>query len=424
MLHILMLSAEYPPTHQGGQGVHAAELVTGLGQRGHQVTVFAFTPQAPQVVQPQEKVTVHLVAPQVFSFQTEMSQQLKRFNEELLIYCQNYFTEQTRPHLIHCQDWQLFPVAQALRQQWGIPIVGTVHLLDEPLRRWWGETPHPDSAAQENRFSREVDLLITVSHSMAEIIAAAHQQPAQKIRVVHNGFDNHPFARAALSITAREKLRRTIAAPEEKIIVFAGRLAPAKGLSAFFAAAFQVTQLLDNVRYLVIGEATTRAAAQMMDALQQQYTALQPKIKMLGKIPRRQLAMLYQVADIAVVPSIYEPFGYAAAEAMAAGVPVIASNTGGLAEIITHGETGLLVPTFVDEAGVHHVDAAALAEAQLRLLRDSSLAAKLAWAGKQRVLCDFTLDKMVTETIQVYHNTLNSWPTKTRNAELEPEIEP
>lgn len=424
MLHILMLSAEYPPTHKGGQGVHAGELVAGLGQQGHQVTVFAFTPQVTQVAQPQERVSVHLVAPQTISLQAEMSQQVKRFNEELLLYCQNYFAEQTRPHLIHCQDWQLFPVAQALRQQWGIPIVGTVHLLDEPLQRWWGETPHPDSAAQENRFSHEVDLLITVSHSMAEIIAAAHQQPASKIRVVHNGFNHRPFNQAALSIAAREKLRRTIAAPEEKIVLFAGRLAPAKGLTAFFAAASQVLNVMGHVRYLVIGEATTRAAAQMMDALQQQYMALQPKIKMLGKIPRRQLAMLYQVADIAVVPSIYEPFGYAAAEAMAAGVPVIASNTGGLAEIIIHHETGLLIPIYVDKEGIHQVDAAALAEAQLTLLRDSSLATKLALAGRQRVLCDFTLDKMVAETIQVYHDTLNSWHTKTRNAELETKVEP
>lgn len=410
MLHILMLSAEYPPTHKGGQGVHAAELVAGLGQQGHRVTVFAFTPQAPQIVQPQEKVTIHLVAPQTISLQAEMSQQLSLFNEDLLTYCRNYFTSQARPpDLIHCQDWQLFPVAQALRPQWGIPIVGTVHLLDEPLQRWWGETPHPESAAQENRFSHEVDLLITVSHSMANIIAAAHQQPAQKIRVVHNGFDHRPFTQTALSTAAKENLRRTIAAPGEKIVLCAGRLAPAKGLSAFFAAASQVLSVLDNVRYLVVGEATTRAAAQMMDGLQRQYAAIQPKIKMLGKIPRRQLALLYQVADVAVVPSIYEPFGYAAAEAMVAGVPVIAANSGGLAEIITHGETGLLVPTFVDGEGVHHVDAAALAEAQLTLLQNISLAAKLAWAGKQRVLCDFTLDKMVTETIQVYRDALQGY---------------
>ena len=408
-LHILMLSAEYPPTHKGGQGVHTAELVTGLGQHGYQVTVFAFTPQAPQVTQPQDKVTVHLVAPKTISFPTEMSQQIEVFNDELLVYCQNCFATQTRPpDLIHCQDWLLFPVARALRQQWGIPIVGTVHLLDEPLQRWWGETPHPDSVFQESRFSHEVQLLITVSHSMAEIIAAAHQQPAQKIRVVHNGFDSRPFAQAALSAPAREKLRSTIAGPKEKIVLFAGRLTPAKGLTALFAAASQVISSLDNVRYLVIGESATRAAAQMMDELQRQYDELKPRLKLLGKIPRRQLAMLYQVADVAVVPSIYEPFGYAAAEAMAAGVPVVASNTGGLAEIITHGETGLLVPTYIDETGRHQVDEAALAEAQLTLLQNPSLAEKLGKAGQQRILCDFTLDKMVIETIQAYGHVLST----------------
>src|SRR5262249_32857074 len=104
--------------------------------------------------------------------------------------------------------------------------------------------------------------------------------------------------------------------------------------------------------------------------------------------------------------SVYEPFGYAAVEAMAAGVPVIASRAGGLAEIIQDGVNGLLVPVHVSDDGLHRVDVGELAAAQIRLLRDPALAQRISRAGRQNVANTFNVEAMTAATIRVYKQTI------------------
>ena len=107
---------------------------------------------------------------------------------------------------------------------------------------------------------------------------------------------------------------------------------------------------------------------------------------------------------MAVVPSLYEPFGYAAVEAMCLGVPVIASRTGGLTEIIEHGRTGLLVP--LTTGGDCDVDVPILTKMQERLLADRNLARRLGVAGRVRAESEFTVQRMVDRTHAFYGRLL------------------
>jgi glycosyltransferase involved in cell wall biosynthesis len=111
-----------------------------------------------------------------------------------------------------------------------------------------------------------------------------------------------------------------------------------------------------------------------------------------------------------VVPSIYEPFGYAAVEAMAAGKPVVASNTGGLAEIIEDEKSGLLVPLVPLDAqtGIYDVDVSGLVSAQLRICEDPELAGRLGERARERILALFNVDQMVEGTLKIYSKIVES----------------
>jgi len=130
---------------------------------------------------------------------------------------------------------------------------------------------------------------------------------------------------------------------------------------------------------------------------------------MLGKLPRHKLAALYKIADVALVPSVYEPFGYAAIEAMAAGVPLIATAAGGLAEIVDHEKTGLSVPVHAEGNGVRAVDVPSLASATRRMLQDEGFARQMALAAGEKVKKIFGLETMVRDTRAIYEAAISEF---------------
>jgi glycosyltransferase involved in cell wall biosynthesis len=419
-----MLSLEYPPDIVGGLGTHVFELITGLAQTDSVVDLLAFSPRNSKVVETPE-TRVHFIAPSAatrhFIQQTTMVHRAVTealcFNHELTAYGQKLIEKQRPgPDLIHCHDWFTFPAAIELKRRFGIPVVGTIHILNHPIVRRWGMLPDQEVEQQERNNYCQADTLITVSESMREIIRSTYELPADRIHVVHNGLDVQPFMKTALSPAGLGRLRQSIAALDEKIVIFAGRLTPQKGIAPLFAAAAQVLEQYPKVRYLIIGEPDAPDSEQMVQQLLDQYPSLKEKIKLLGKVSRKQLAILYQIADIALVPSVYEPFGYAAVEAMGAAVPVVATRVGGLAEIIEDGKTGLLVPVQAVEGDLHQVDEKALVAAQLALLRDGLLAKQIGAAGQRHVADKFNLQAMARSTMRVYRHAISDFRARNGGA--------
>jgi glycosyltransferase involved in cell wall biosynthesis len=136
------------------------------------------------------------------------------------------------------------------------------------------------------------------------------------------------------------------------------------------------------------------------------HAGLGARIKLLGKLPRGQLRYLHRIADLALVPSIYEPFGFTAIETMASGVPVIVSAAGGLAEIVRDGESGRHVPVHPVAGGERAVAAEALAAAQLALLADPDSAQRLGQAGQRRVAELFQVARMIDGNLDCYRRLL------------------
>lgn len=406
-LKVMILALEYTPEESGGVGTHAFELARGLSCAGCRVTVLAYTSGEPTTIRA-PNLTVYLIAPSTANAaQLSIVQGILAFNADLVARASAVIAgDDQRPDIIQYYNWITFPAASQLRQLFQIAIAGVIQYISEPIERWWGQTPDEEIVQQEALLFRQAEVLICASRSLRDVIQATYGVPADRMHVVHNGMDVRAFTHSTFTAEQIGNLRRTIAKSGEKIVVFAGRLNPQKGIAALIAAAARVIAQYPHVRYLLAGAPDSQQFTQVVRELLDQHAGVQPKIKLLGKVPRKQLAWLYQVADVAVVPSVYEPFGYVAIEAMAAGVPVVATDVGGLAEIVLHDQTGLLIPVDARATGLHMVDVERLAAAQVALLTDEALAQRLGAAGRQRVAAEFNADKMTRAIIDVYQHTI------------------
>lgn len=410
---VLFLSLEYGPDVSGGVGTHAHEAAVGLARSGHEVEVVAYAPEAHDVVR-RERLAVHRVLPGLAvhdrSTRTSMVEGILAFNRDLVEYAQALIERAERPpDLIQHFNWMTFPAARELGEAFGLPVLGRFSFLSEPTERYWGQEPDPEMAAQERRVFREGRHFMAVSHSLAGIIAATHGVDETAVPVVHNGVNLERFRRYELAPGGLERLRRTITPDGESLVVFVGRLHPQKGVRALLESAARVLDELPGVRYLLVGEPDSRDYRRVLDAVLDAYPALRRWTTFLGRLPRAQVARLLQAADLVAMPSVYEPFSWVGVEAMAAGAPLVATDSGGTPELVVDGETGFLVSTAVDPvSGLHQVDVGELADRQVRLLRDPALGRRMGRNGRRRVEERFSCERMLESITAVHRRILGA----------------
>jgi sterol 3beta-glucosyltransferase len=409
-LQVLLLSIEYGPSLSGGVGTQVRELATGLAAAGHAVRVVACTAGAGRVER-QGRLAVHLLsiagghgprAPR------SAVAGLLEWNDEIhALAAEAVERDGFSPDLVQCANWITFPAAERLARRLGCPLVAAVHYASE-VESWWGQQPDPEIAAQERRLCDGADLLIAVSHALRELLMTAHGVAGERLRVVHNGLDPDRFAARPLAADRLAEMRRSLLGTDERLVLFAGRLNPMKGVPALIAAAARVAERRGGVRFLLAGEADSRDYGEHVRRLAAAEAGLGKSLTLLGKVPRQQLALLYQLADVAVVPSVYDFFPYAVLEAMAAGVPVVASRVGGLPETVEDGVTGLLIPVrrVHSESELRSADPEALAAALLGLLDDPETARRLGAAGRQRLLSELTTRRMIAATVDAYREAI------------------
>ena len=263
-------------------------------------------------------------------------------------------------------------------------VVATKHAPDEfRTRRTWKRYPF----LLLERLAYEMDdAVIVVSEGLRVFFETVERLPRRKMIVIGHGVD------ATARPATREEARRSLGLPQQGPLIGAvGRLSPEKGQNVLLQALPSVLAAFPQAACVLAGEGPARAALEA----EARRLGIGDRVVFLGL--RRDVPMVLAALDLFVQPSIYEGFGLSLLEAMAAGLPVVASRVGGIPELIEDGRTGLLVPP---------QDPMALAGAVVRLLGDSEGARRLGEAAASRSRERFSLGRVADRVDALYRNIL------------------
>ena len=313
-LRILMIGWEWPPSHSGGLGVHSFELCTELTKMGHRVTFL--TPfRGPYT--PVEGVTFRCPAdepnepyPGAYAIGGSAGGwhegDIDRYNAWIAGF-------PIGDHdVIHVHDWFGTVGAAELARRSGRPLVMTVHSTeyDRSLGHPWSEI-----LAREQSGLQKAGRVIAVSAHLKRQLVERYGIPPEKVRVIYNA--------------VRPSERLAALSGPHKIVLYLGRLAAMKGVDTFLRAAARVAPSEPDALFVVAGEGPEFGRLLILAT----HLGLSERVLFLGKVTEEERTTLLASASVFVLPSIVEPFGIAAAEAMAAGIPAIVSKTSGIAEI-------------------------------------------------------------------------------------------
>lgn len=336
-MRVLMLSWEYPPHVVGGLGKHVAELLpaqAGLGLEVHLVAPRFAGGESRERIGP---AVVHRVEP---AAQGEANFYTFAWQTNLMLeeYASRLWSELGGFDIIHAHDWLVAFSACALKRVYHAPLVATIHATERGRGR--GEL-HGDQSRAINDvewwLTYEAWRVICCSQYMAEEVRGYFGTPADKIDVIPNGVDPTPFQRwEGADLSA---FRAMYALPEEKIVFYVGRIVYEKGLETLVRAVPLVLKDFPLAKFVIAGTGPHLEPAQRLAW----ELGVGPKVLFTGRISDDDRNRLFKVADCAVFPSLYEPFGIVALEAMAAKCPVVVSEVGGLKEVVRHAETGITV---------------------------------------------------------------------------------
>ena len=336
-MRILMFSWEYPPHVVGGLGQHVAELLPPLGELPD-VELTLVTPRW-SGGEPEEKVgraTIHRVDPP--SIEGDFYTGAWQTNLRLEQYAHRLWEETGPFDLIHVHDWLVAFVGAAFKRSYRIPLVATMHATERGRGRGFlGSDQSRAIHHVEWWLAFEAWRVIACSEYMRNEVAEFFECPLEKIDVIPNGVETARFD--ALEGKDFGHFRNMYALPSEQIIFSVGRVVFEKGLHVLVRSMPSVLAQLSTVKAVVAGKGPE------LDSLRSLAWSLGvgEKVLFTGFITDDDRDRLFKIADCAVFPSLYEPFGIVALEAMAAKCPVVVSEVGGLKDVVQHGETGITV---------------------------------------------------------------------------------
>jgi glycogen synthase len=370
-MKVAMIGWEYPPFTVGGLGTHCYGLTRGLCNRG--VNVDFYMPQTKHgatsdncnlVIKEVGETTVFPYdRPESNEIAGQFFEAVSRYNTLVVTNVKGTYD------VIHCHDWLTIQASIALKDLLGVPLILTVHSTEYDRSGWL----HPNQwfIDIEREGMEKADKIIAVSQFTKRTIIEKYGIDPDKITVIYN---------AVYSIAEGEK---------QKLVLFLGRLTIQKGADVFLRAAKKVTEFEPDVRFVVAGTGDL-----LPDLINQAVKlGISNRVIFTDRLTDNEMKYMYGIASVYVMPSISEPFGITALEAISAGTPTIASKTAGVCE------------TFHNCLKVDFWDSDEIANKIISLLRYESLSKTLTENGMREIEL-FTWDNVAEKTLDVY-NGLN-----------------
>ncbi len=371
-MKVAMIGWEYPPFKAGGLGTHCYGLTRSLADEN--VKVDFYMPKTKHSAGNSGKknlVIKEVGETEIFPYDRPEDKELAgQFFESVYRY-NDLVVEKVKGNydLIHCHDWLTMKAGVALKEKLGIPLILSVHSTEYDRSGWI--CPNDWFINIEREGMEKADRIIAVSHFTKSVIVDKYGINPDKISVVYN---------AVYPIGEGEK---------QEIVLFLGRLTIQKGAEFFLRAAKKVLEYEPDSRFVVAGtgDMLPRLINQAVDM------GISSKVIFTGLLTEEEVRHIYRISNVYVMPSVSEPFGITALEAVSAGTPTIASKTAGFSE------------AFQNCLRVDFWDTDEMANKIISLLRYDPLHKTLATEGK-RELDLFTWDRVAEKTIDVYNRVM------------------
>ena len=388
-MRVLLLSWEYPPLIEGGLARHVRKLAEGLVMRGVDVHVLARGREESPGEEEMDGVVVHRVLePERPRDLGEFVTWIEHMNADMLA-AGVEVGDRYDFDLVHGHDWLVASAGDHLAKRFRCPLVVTIHATEYGRHQGWVDS-HPQSYIHgvERWVANRCERLITCSAYMRDHVADIYGLEEDAVAVVPNGID--PSELAPMDDLA--SLRASFAEPHEKLVLLVGRLVYEKGFQLALEALPGLIERVPGTRFIVAGSGTAEEDLRR----QAGELGLDEHGTFVGWIGDDVLHSLYRIADLTVVPSIYEPFGLVALEAMASGCPCLVADTGGLREVVPNEEVGLRFRSR---------DPDSLGQMAERLLTDSLLRDRLVAEASEHVLT-FDWADVARQVQDIYAETL------------------
>jgi glycogen(starch) synthase len=367
---VLILSWEYPPLIEGGLARHVRKLAENLTGFGVDVHVLTRGHEESPAEEERGGVAIHRVRePKRPRELGEFVTWVEHMNADMLA-AGVELGDRYDFDVVHGHDWLVAVAGDHLARRFRCPLAVTIHATEYGRHQGWVDK-HPQSHIHgvEHWMANRADRVITCSAYMREHVADNYGLDEQRITVLPNGIDPSEL----VPVSDLDALRRSFAGPDERLVVLVGRLVYEKGFQLALEALPGLIERVGNVRFVVAGSGTHEQELRA----QASELGLDEHGTFLGWIGDDVLHSLYRIADLCVVPSIYEPFGLVALEAMASGCPCLVADTGGLREVVPNDDVGL---RFVSR------DPDSLGRMAERILTDAELRERLIAEASEHVL--------------------------------------